>query len=320
MPESTVEDHQNKMASHSVDASTNGDEKQPFARTRETLAILFSSKTAVAGLIIVMFWVTVAIFAPYLTSYTPYEQDWKAPNQGPSAAHILGTDELGRDLWARLIYGARVVLVVLPVTDTIVLPGGTAIWGVLVALVIGSALGLIGGYKGGWIDEGVMRLLDAMMAIPVILLYLIIVAAIGASAVNVVIAIAIVGVPGIARLVRSLTLDIKTREYIRAAETRGESAWFIMFIEILPNTRGPIIIDAMLRVGYAIFAMGTLGFLGLGMPPPSPDWGSMVAKGRAFILMGSPWAALWPSIAIASLVVGLNLLADGIREESMRYQ
>jgi peptide/nickel transport system permease protein len=210
--------------------------------------------------------------------------------------------------------------VVLPVTEKIILPGGTAVWGVLVALIAGSALGLIGGYKGGWIDEIVMRSLDAMMAIPVILLYLIIVSAIGASAVNVVIAIAIVGVPGIARLVRSLTLDIKTREYIRSAETRGESDWYIMFVEILPNTRGPIIIDAMLRVGYAIFAMGTLGFLGLGMPPPSPDWGSMVAKGRAFILMGSPWAALWPSIAIASLVVGLNLLADGIREESMRYQ
>ena len=289
-------------------------------RIKETVAILWSSKTAMIGLVIVLFWVFVAVFAPYLTDYTPYDQDWKAPNQGPSAQHILGTDELGRDLWARLIYGARVVLVTLPVTENFSLPGGTAIWGVVVALFIGAALGLIGGYKGGWIDEIVMRLLDAMMAIPVILLYLIIVAAIGASAVNVVIAIAIVGVPGIARLVRSLTLDIKTREYIRAAETRGESAWFIMFVEILPNTRGPIIIDAMLRVGYAIFAMGTLGFLGLGMPPPSPDWGSMVAKGRAFILTGSPWAALWPSIAIASLVVGLNLLADGIREESMRYQ
>jgi peptide/nickel transport system permease protein len=213
-----------------------------------------------------------------------------------------------------------VVLVVLPLSENISLPGGTAIWGVVVALFIGATLGLIGGYKGGWIDELVMRLLDAMMAIPVILLYLIIVVAIGASAVNVVIAISIVGVPGIARLVRSLTLDIKTREYIRAAETRGESAWFIMFVEILPNTRGPIIIDAMLRIGYAIFAMGTLGFLGLGMPPPSPDWGSMVAKGRAFILTGNPYAALWPSLAIASLVVGLNLLADGIREESMRYQ
>ncbi|MDT8379982.1 MAG: ABC transporter permease [Desulfotignum sp.] len=294
--------------------------KTKTKQVKEMFAILFSSKIAMVGLVIVLFWVFVALFAPLLTPYTPYEQDWKAPNQGPSAEHILGTDELGRDLWTRLIYGARVVLVVLPVSENISLPGGTAIWGVVVALIIGATLGLIGGYKGGWIDELVMRLLDAMMAIPVILLYLIIVVAIGASAVNVVIAISIVGVPGIARLVRSLTLDIKTREYIRAAETRGESAWFIMFVEILPNTRGPIIIDAMLRIGYAIFAMGTLGFLGLGMPPPSPDWGSMVAKGRAFILTGNPYAALWPSLAIASLVVGLNLLADGIREESMRYQ
>jgi len=159
-----------------------------------------------------------------------------------------------------------------------------------------------------------------MMSIPIILLYLIIVAAIGASAINVVFAIAIVGTPGVARLVRSLTLDIKTRDYVRAAETRGEDIFYILFREILPNARGPIIIDAMLRVGYAIFAMGTLGFLGLGLPPPSPDWGSMVAKGREFILSGSPWAALWPSIAIASLVVGLNLLADGLREELSRYQ
>jgi len=283
-------------------------------------AFVFSSKIAVAGLVIVTFWMTVAIFAPLFTPYGPLEQDWKAPNEGPSKAHVLGTDELGRDLWSRLIYGARVVLVLMPVSDNYWIPGGTAIWGVLVALIIGSTLGLIGGYYGGWIDEIIMRLLDAMMAVPIILLYLIIMAALGASAVNVVIAITIVGTPGIARLVRSLTLDIRTREYIRAAETRGESPWHIMFIEILPNARGPIIIDAMLRVGYAIFAMGTLGFLGLGIPPPSPDWGSMVAKGREFILTGSPWACLWPSLAIASLVVGLNLLADGLREESMRYQ
>jgi peptide/nickel transport system permease protein len=275
---------------------------------------------AVVGLAIVLFWVFVAIFAPLLTPYTPLEQDWKAPNQGPSAAHPLGTDELGRDLWSRLIYGARVVLVILPMSEHYWLPGGTALWGVFVALLAGTTLGLLSGYFGGWLDEVVMRLLDAMMAVPIILLFLIIMAALGASAVNVVIAITIVGTPGIARLVRSLTLDIRTREYIRAAETRGENSFYIMFVEILPNARGPIIVDAMLRVGYAIFAMGTLGFLGLGMPPPSPDWGSMVAKGREFILEGSPWASLWPSLAIASLVVGLNLLADGLREESMRYQ
>ncbi|MDZ7844146.1 MAG: ABC transporter permease [Anaerolineales bacterium] len=286
----------------------------------ERISIVFESKVALVGLIIVLFWVTVAIFAPLLTPYTPTEQDYTAQNQGPSRAHPLGTDSLGRDIWSRLIYGARVVLVMLPISESFWLPLGTAIWGVLLGLIVGSTLGLMGGYLGGWIDEVVMRILDAMMAFPVILLYMIIIAAVGASATNVVLAIAIVGIPGIARLVRSLTLDIRTRDYIRAAETRGENPWYIMFVEILPNARGPIIIDAMLRVGYAIFAMGTLGFLGLGMPPPSPDWGSMVAKGRQFILSGSPWAALWPSLAIASLVVGLNLFADGLREESLRYQ
>jgi len=289
-------------------------------RLKAGLTVLLSSKTATAGFILVAFWVVVALAAPVLTPYTPTEQDWHHVNEGPSAKHILGTDELGRDLWTRIIYGARVVLIYLPVSENLVLPLGTAIWSVLIALIIGSALDLMGGYLGGWFDEILMRILDAMISIPIILLYLLIVAALGASAVNVVIALTIMGVPGIARLVRSLTLDIRTRDYVKAAETRGENMFYIMVVEIFPNAKGPVIIDAMLRVGYAIFAMGTLGFLGMGIPPPSPDWGSMVAKGREFILSGSPWAALWPSLAIASLVIGLNLLADGLREEVMRYQ
>jgi peptide/nickel transport system permease protein len=291
-----------------------------FGRIFGLFSIIFESRTATVGLVIVLFWIFVSVFAPLLTPYTPTEQDWKYANEGPSLSHPLGTDELGRDLWTRLIYGARVVLVILPVSENLWIPCGTAIWGVFLSLVFGATLGLISGYRGGWTDEFVMRILDAMMSIPLILLYLIIVSAIGASAVNVVLAIAIVGTPGIARLVRGLTLDIKTKDYISAAQTRGEGAAYIMFKEILPNAKGPIIIDAMLRVGYAIFAMGTLGFLGLGMPPPSPDWGSMVAKGREFILVGSPYQALWPSLAIASLVVGLNLLADGLREESLKYR
>jgi len=277
-----------------------------WRRVRDALAVVTSSKIALVGLVLVGFWVLLAIFAPLVSPYGPLEQDRDAMNEGPSLRHFLGTDHLGRDLWARVIYGARTILVLAPLS-------------VLSALLVGTILGLTGGYFGGWIDEVVMRILDAIMAFPPILLYLIIIVALGPSAMNVVLAITITGAPGIARLVRSMALDIRTREYIAAAELRGENPLYIMFVEILPNARGPIIVDAMLRVGYAVFAIGTLGFLGLGLPPPSPDWGSMVSTGRQYIFI-SIWAVLWPSVAISSLVIGLNLFADGLREESMKYQ
>jgi len=275
-------------------------------RFGDAIAPILASKVALIGLGLVSFWILVAIFAPLITPYGPLEQDLEAMNLGPSVEHPLGADNLGRDLWARLIYGARTILILAPLS-------------VLCALAVGVTLGLIGGYFGGWIDEVVMRVLDAIMAFPAILLYLIIIFALGPSATNVVIAITIAGTPGIARLVRSLTLDIRTREYIAAAKLRGENPFYIMFVEILPNARGPIIVDAMLRIGYAVFAIGTLGFLGVGLPPPAPDWGSMVAQGRLYIWI-NPWPVLWPSLAISSLVIGLNLFADGLREETMRYQ
>ena len=275
-------------------------------RFRDAIAPILASKVALVGLGLVSFWILVAIFAPLITPYGPLEQDPEAINVGPSLEHLLGADNLGRDLWARLIYGARTILILAPLS-------------VLCALAVGATLGLISGYFGGWTDEVVMRLLDAIMAFPAILLYLIIIFALGPSATNVVIAITIAGAPGIARLVRSLTLDIRTREYIAAAKLRGENPFYIMFVEILPNARGPIIVDAMLRIGYAVIAIGTLGFLGLGLPPPAPDWGSMVAQGRIYIWI-NPWPVLWPSLAISSLVIGLNLFADGLREETMRYQ
>jgi peptide/nickel transport system permease protein len=290
-----------------------------WRRIRDSISILLKSKVAVVGLIIVLFWTLAAIFAPIVTKYPPNVEDSQARNQGPSAQHWLGTDHKGRDLWSRVAYGGQIILIKWPITAKFWIPGGVAIWGVLIALAVGSTLGLLAGYYGGWIDEVVMRILDAMMAFPTILLYLIIIAAVGASATNVVIAIMIAGSPGIARLVRSLALDIRTRDYIAAAQTRGESGLWMMFVEILPNARGPIIIDAMLRVGYAIFSIGTLGFLGLGLPPPNPDWGSMVQAGHQHIFTNA-WGVIWPTVAISSLVVGLNLLADGLREESLRYQ
>jgi len=274
-------------------------------RLREGWAVITGSTTAVVGLALVLFWVAVAIFSLF-TTLDPFVQDANAVNAPPSAAHWLGTDDIGRDILARLVHGSRLILILSPLS-------------VLGALLVGSTLGLIAGYMGGVVDEIVMRILDAMMALPTLLIYLIIMATFGPSASNVVLAYVIGGAPGIARLVRSLTLDIRTQDYIAAARLRDEHPLHVMFVEILPNARGPIIVDTMMRVGYAVFAIGTLGFLGLGVPPPSPDWGSMVARSRAY-LFTNPWAALWPSLAISSLVVGLNLFADAVRQESLRYQ
>lgn len=276
------------------------------ARLRDGIQLITESKTAMVGLTMVLFWVFVAIAAPVLSPYGPLEQDVAGANQGPSASHFLGTDDIGRDLWARLAFGARLILVLAPVS-------------VVCTMIVGTTLGLMAGYFGGVIDEVVMRILDAMIAFPAVLLYLIIIAAVGPSAINVAIAIIITGSPGVARMVRSLAMDIATREYIAAARLRGESPLYIMFVEILPNASGPIIIDGMLRLGYAIFAIGTLGFLGLGLPPPTPDWGSMVARGRRYIWI-NPWPVIWPSLAITSLVIGLNLLADSLSEQTTRYQ
>ena len=274
-------------------------------RLREGLVVITASKVALVGLALVLFWVAVALFS-LVTTLDPFAQDINAVNAPPSAEHLLGTDDIGRDLLARIVHGSRLILTLAPLA-------------VFCALFVGSTLGLAAGYFGGLVDEIVMRVLDAMMAFPTILLYMIIIAALGPSSLNVVLAITIAGTPGIARLVRGLSLDIRTRDYIAAAELRGENPLYMMFVEILPNARGPIIVDAMLRVGYAVFSIGTLGFLGLGVPPPSPDWGSMVARARQYIWT-NPWAVLWPALAISSLVVGLNLFADGVREESLRYQ
>ena len=178
-------------------------------------------------------------------------------------------------------------------------------------------MGLVAGYRGGLVDELIMRLSDIILAFPVLLLYMIIIAAVGPSALNIVFAVTFASSPAIARIVRSLVLELKSREFVAAARLRGESAWYIMLVEILPNAKGPLIVDTCIRIGYVAFTIGTLGFLGLGLRPPTPDWGGMVNAARNWILV-APWVAAFPALAISSLVVGLNLFADGLREISLK--
>jgi len=281
--------------------------------------IVFDSRVATIGLIIVFFWSALALLSLLWTPYGPNETDF-IQNLGPNAKNWLGTDHMGRDILSRLMQGTQVVLLKTRLPwGNISFPGGVALWGVAWSLILGVMLGLNAGYRGEWADQIIMQVLDALIAFPRVVLYLVVIAAFGQGDLVVIFAIAITGAPGVARLARSLAMDIRTRDYISAAETRAESTWFIMFKEILPNARGPLIVDAMIRVGYAIFMIGTLGFLGLGLPPPDPDWGSMVNDARKYIYI-SQWAVAWPALAIASLVIGLNMFADGLREELARYQ
>ncbi len=285
----------------------------------KNISIIFDSRVGTIGLAIVLFWVMVGLISLVWTPYDPNASSF-VQNLPPNSENWLGTDHLGRDILSRLMQGTQVILLKTRLPDSEVsIPGGVAIWGVIGSLALGSVLGLNAGYRGGWADQVIMQFLDALIAFPVIVLYLVVISALGQGDLVVILAITITGAPGVARLVRSLTLDIKTRDYIRAAETRGENPWFIMFREILPNARGPILVDAMLRVGYAIFAIGTLGFLGIGLPPPDPDWGNMVNEARKNIFL-IQLPVIWPSLAIATLVIGLNLFADGLREELSRYQ
>jgi peptide/nickel transport system permease protein len=291
-------------------------------------SIIFDSWVAMVGLGIVLFWLIVGLVSLVWTPYPPNATDF-VQNSGPTAQNWLGTDHLGRDIASRLMQGTQVILlktrmpqITIPALSFLSgasIPGGVAIWGVAGSLALGAFLGLNAGYRGGNWDQVIMQVLDALIAFPVIVLYLVVIAALGQGDLVVILAITVTGAPGVARLARSLALDIKTRDYIRAAETRGESSWYIMFREILPNARGPLLVDAMLRVGYAIFAIGTLGFLGIGLPPPEPDWGNMVNEARRNIY-ANPLAVVWPALAISTLVIGLNLFADGVREELTRYQ
>jgi peptide/nickel transport system permease protein len=338
---------------------------------------LFDSGVGMLGLALVLFWALTAVFADVIAMHDPMAQFGFVKRGGPGAidpmsgeVFLLGADNLGRDLFSRMVHGSRFVLIIAPAAT-------------LVAYAVGIALGLPAGFFGGRVDAALSFLANMVLAFPVILLFyllvtpgvretaipnvmsgvffifplalltvaiwlryqsrpdvltpaLVVLLVVGGwlyvgvvfappgpfvtlqpNVLNIFAAVVFASSPGVFRIVRGLTMDIKTRDYVAAAQTRGENAWYVMIWEILPNARGPLIVDGCLRIGYTTILLGTLGFFGLGLAPESPDWGSMINQTRAFIRLGA-FIVLPQTLALASLVLGLNLLADGLREQSLR--
>lgn len=268
-------------------------------RARMFWRIVTSSGIIMTGAAIIVFWCLVALLAPLIAPYNPNASDLTAlASPGPSTKHWLGTDNLGRDILSRIIWGARTILSVVPLA-------------VGAAYAVGIAVGLTTGYLGGIVDAVLTRISDVIMAFPSLIIYIVLIAAIGPSLTNIIIAIALGSAPQIARLVRGATLEIKAREYVAAAELRGETWVFITLTEILPNLRQLLLTDACVRFGFTIVAIAVLGFLGMGLPPPTPDWGGMVREASRFLTVW-PHMAIFPSLAVSSLVVGFSLFADGL--------
>ncbi|MEO9903368.1 ABC transporter permease [Nisaea sp.] len=339
---------------------------------------LFDSSVGMIGLVIVLFWIMTAIFADWVAVFDPLQQFAMLKRKAPGVidaetgkALLFGADNLGRDLFSRMVHGSRFVLIIAPAAT-------------MFAFIVGITIGLPAGYYGGKIDSIMSFLANLVLAFPVILLFyllvtpgiretpiptamagfffifpiiffsvlfysryatrpglltvqLICVLLVGGwlysglvfdadplsiitlepNELNIFASVVFVNSPTVFRIVRGITMDIKTRDYVAAAQTRGENAWYIMLWEILPNARGPLIVDACLRIGYTTILLGTLGFFGLGLAPESPDWGSMINQTRAFIRI-VPTIALPPTLALAIFVLGLNLLADGLREQSLK--
>ena len=262
---------------------------------------LLHSKTFLIGNAIVLFWVFWAIVGSHLTPQDPLAQG-TAILARPGPGHWFGTDSLGRDVLSRVLAGATSVLKVAPLATLLGVVGGTAI-------------GLVTGYFRGLVDDTLGRVIDAVLALPLIVIAVAAITALGPSNTTLIITIGVVFMPLVARTVRAAVLAERDLDYVPAARLRGEHAPYVMFAEILPNVTGPIIVEATVRLGYAIFAVAGLTFLGFGIQPPSPDWSLQISQNYALLSGGSYWwTVLFPALAVASLVIGVNLIADGLTQ------
>jgi peptide/nickel transport system permease protein len=266
---------------------------------RDARPAIVRSPLASLGLLVVGVWIACAIAWPLIAPYDPNQFHFNARLQPPSLSYFFGTDQFGRDIFSRVLAGSRDILVVAPLAT-------------LVGIVTGTGLGLVAGYYRGLLGEAVLRVMDAVMAFPIVTLTLLVVASLGPSLVNVILVIGLVFTPRVARVVYASMLAVRDLNFVAAARLRGESDAYILVGEILPTITGPIVVEATVRVGYAIFASATLSFLGLGVPPPAADWGLQIADARTFI-QSAPWTVLFPALAIASLVIAVNLVSDGLQ-------
>ncbi|KQL48293.1 hypothetical protein AN963_00260 [Brevibacillus choshinensis] len=258
------------------------------------------NRRAMAGLWMVLVFLVVAIFAPWIAPHDPFEQNMQVMLESPSIHYFFGTDEFGRDIFSRVIYGAQISLMI-------------GIVGVLISIVFGVALGTISGYFGGFVDSLVMRIMDIFMAFPSFLLALAIVSVLGPGMINVMIAIGIFSVPTFARISRSSVISIKNKEYIEAARAMGGTHLFIIWKHILPNSIAPIIVLSTMRIATAILTAAGLSFLGMGAQPPTPEWGAMLSTGREY-LRTAPHVSTIPGLAIMFMVLAFNMLGDGLRD------
>jgi len=261
---------------------------------------LLRRRGAIFGMAVIALFVLCAIFAPLISPYDPTVQGWSSVRHAPSATHIFGTDDVGRDIFTRVIYGARASLL-------------AGVISVSIALSVGVPLGLIAGYRGGFIDALLSRMTDAMLACPFIILAIALAAFLGPSLGNAMIAIGITTTPIFLRLTRGQVMAVKVEEYIEAARAVGNPRWRIALVHILPNILPALLVQATLSVAAAIIAEAALSFLGLGQQPPDPSWGSMLNSAQRF-LTNAPWMAVWPGLAIFLSVLSFNLVGDGLRD------
>lgn len=275
--------------------------KNSASKPNSFFRLLFKNRLAMIGLFFILFWTFVALFAPIIAPYSPTATNTAIKLEAPSAAHWMGTDNFGRDIFSRVIFGARISL-------------WTGIIGVGISCCLGIPLGGIAGYYGGKLGNVIMRVMDTLLAFPSLILAMAIAASIGPGLISAMIAVGIVGIPEFARLMFGQTVSLREKEFVEAGRAIGVKDSVILRKHIFPNALAPLLVRATLGLGFAILTAASLSFLGLGVKPPTAEWGAMISEGREYIISGQWWIISFPGLAIVTSILGFNLLGDGLRD------